>query len=86
LGTSETSTAPSPNCPPESCSNRKRDGTILMQQNSPDDLKLFSQARGALLSELPGYAYDSRGGQGVTVYVIDTGLNPQHEVSVTDYQ
>ena len=86
LGTSETSTAPSSNCPLESCSNGKRDGTILVQQNPPDDLKLFSQARGALLSELTGYAYDSRGGQGVTVYTIDTGLNPQHLVSVTDYQ
>jgi hypothetical protein len=86
LGTSETSAAPSPNCPPESCSNRKRDGSILMQRSPPDDLKLFSQARGALLSELPGYAFDSRGGQGVTVYVIDTGLNSQSRVSVTDYQ
>ena len=86
FGTSETSTAPSSNCPPESCSNGKRDGSILVQQNPPDDLKLFSQARGALLSELTGYAYDSRGGRGVTVYTIDTGLNPQHLVSVKDYQ
>ena len=84
LGTSETSTAPSPECPPGSsvCSNGKRDGTIFVQQNPPDDLKLFSQARGASLSELTGYAYDSRGGQGVTVYIIDTGLNSQHSVSV----
>jgi len=84
LGTSETSTDPSPECPPESssCSNGKRDGSILVQQNPPEDLKLFSQARGALLSELTSYAYDSRGGQGVTVYIIDTGLNSQHPVSV----
>jgi subtilisin family serine protease len=51
-----------------------------------DDLKMFSQARGASLSGLPGYAYDSMGGQGITVYVIDTGINPNHPVSVTDYQ
>jgi len=83
-GTSETSTAPSPECPPESsgCSNGKRDGTIHIQPNPPEDLKLFSQARGASLSALTGYVYDSMGGQGVTVYVIDTGLNPQHSVSV----
>ena len=84
LGTSETSTDPSPECPPESssCSNGKRDGTILVQQNPPEDLKLFSQARGVSLSELTSYAYDSRGGQGVTVYILDTGLNSQHSVSV----
>ena len=82
LDTSETSTAPSPDCPPESCSNGKRDGTIFVQQKPPEDLKLFSQARGASLSALTGYAYDSMGGQGVTVYIIDTGLNSQHSVSV----
>jgi len=88
LEASETNTVPSPECPPESsgCSNGKRDGTILVQQNPPEDLKLFSQARGALLSELTGYAYDSRSGQGITVYTIDTGLNPQHSVSVTNYR
>jgi hypothetical protein len=56
-----------------------------MQQNARDDLKMISQARGASLSELPGYAYDSRGGRGITVYVIDTGINPNHQVRVTHY-
>ena len=79
-------TPPSPNCPPENCSHRKRDGSILMQQDARDELKVISQAGGALLSELPGYAYDSRGGRGITVYVIDTGINPNHPVSVTDYE
>ena len=81
-------TPPSPNCPPESCSHpKKRDGNILVQQGARDDLKMFSQARGArLLSALPGYAYDSMGGQGITVYVIDTGINPEVPVSVKDYQ
>lgn len=73
------------NCSPESCSHEKRDGTILTQQDALDDLKLVSQARGARLAELPGYSYDSRGGQGITVYVIDTGINPNHPVSVIDY-
>ena len=77
-----------PSCPSENCSqpHGKRDGHILMQQDAPDDLKLFSQARGAPLSGLRGYAYDSKGGQGITVYVIDTGVITQHPVSVTHYQ
>ena len=77
-------TPPSPNCPAENCSHRKRDGTILLQQDAHDDLKMFSQADGAPLSGLPGYAYDSVSGQGITVYVIDTGINPDHPVSVTE--
>src|SRR5438309_5189156 len=53
-----------------------------MQQAARDELKMFSQARGARsLAELPGYAYDSRGGQGITVYIMDTGINPNHPVS-----
>ncbi len=79
-------TPSSSQCPPESCSHRKRDGSILMQQAARDDLKVISQARGASLSELPGYAYDARGGRGITVYVIDTGVNPNHRVSLTDFQ
>jgi len=55
-----------------------------MQLDAPDELKMISQAKGALLSDLPGYAYDSRGGQGITIYIIDTGINPSHPVSVTD--
>jgi len=85
---SASGTPPSSSCPPEKCSqpHQKRDGHILMQQDALDDLKLFSQARGASLSGLPGYAYDSQGGRGITVYVIDTGVNAGHSVSVTDYQ
>jgi len=59
-----------------------------MQQGAVDDLKVFSQARTARstpLSQLPGYAYDSRGGRGITVYVIETGINRDHSVSVTEY-
>ena len=78
------STPPSPNCPPENCSHRKRDGSILMQQDAGDELKVFSQARGVSLADLPGYAYDARGGRGITVYVIDTGINPDHPVSATE--
>jgi len=60
-----------------------------MQQNAHDDLKMFSQANvpdARILAGLPGYAYDSMGGQGITVYVIDTGINPGHPVSVTNHR
>ena len=58
-----------------------------MQQDALDELKMFSQARNAYLPGLPGYAYDARGGEGITVYVVDTGINQDHPVSsVTDYQ
>ena len=87
LGTeSPSSPPPSPGCPTENCSHRKRDGAILMQQDAGDELKIFSQARGALLPGLPGYAYDSRTRQGITVYVIDMGIDQDHAVSITDYQ
>src|SRR6266545_348980 len=76
----------SPDCTPENCSLRKRDGTILLQRNARNELKMFSQASDVSLSELPGYAYDSMGGRGITVYVIDTGINPNHPVSATNYQ
>jgi len=82
---SASGTSPSPNCPPENCSHQKRDGSILMQQDARDELKVISQARGASIG-LPGYAYDARGGRGITVYVMDTGINPDHPVGVTDYQ
>ena len=57
-----------------------------MQQSARDELKVISQSSGTSLSELPGYAYDARGGRGVTVYVIDTGITPDHRVSVADHQ
>jgi len=57
-----------------------------MQQDARDELKIFSQARGARLSALPGYAYDARGGQGITVYVMDTRINPDHPVSTLNSQ
>ena len=79
----------SSNCPLESCSHAKRDGTIMMQPPGLlpiDDLKMFSQANSARLSDLPGYVYDSIGGRGITVYVIDSGINPNHPVTVTTCQ
>ena len=55
-----------------------------MQQDAADDLKIFSQASGASISELPGYAYDARGGRQITVYVVDTGVHPNHPASMTE--
>jgi hypothetical protein len=74
----------SPDCPPESCSHGKRDGDILVQLTPLEELRMVSQARGARsLAALPGYVFDSMSGMGITVYVIDTGINPHHPVSVT---
>jgi len=75
---------PSSNCSTEDCSHRKRDGFITMQQTILDELKMVSQAPGASLLDLAGYAFDSVGGRGITVYVIDTGIYLNHRVSVTD--
>ena len=75
---------PPPNCTPENCSLGKRDGAILLQPGARNELKMFSQASDDVkLSDLPGYAYDSMGGRGITVYIIDTGINPNHPVSAT---
>jgi cerevisin len=57
----------------------------MMQQTTLDELKMFSQAPGASLLGLSSYAFDSVGGQGITVYVVDTGINQNHQVSVTDF-
>jgi subtilisin family serine protease len=71
-------------CPPESCSHGKRDGQYLIQPTPLEELKMMSQARGARnLAALPGYVYDSRAGTGITVYVLDSGVDPNHPVSVT---
>lgn len=83
---STSSTSPSPQCPLEDCSHQKRDGIIRMQRGAREELKMFSQPMGVPLSSLPGYAFDSKGGLGITVYVIDSGINPDHLVSMTDYQ
>ena len=59
----------------------------MLQQDARDELKIFSQARTTrFLSALPGYTYDAKGGLGITVYVMDTGIYPDHPVSVIDYQ
>jgi hypothetical protein len=86
LETVSGSVNPSPDCPPESCSHKKRDGDILVQLTLLEELRMISQARGARnLAELPGYVFDSVGGMGITVYVIDTGISPHHPVSVIYY-
>jgi hypothetical protein len=68
-------TSPPSNCPPETCSHRKRDGTILMQATQ-DDLVVISQASGALLDDLPGYAYDSMGRESQYTFLIQDFIKP----------
>jgi len=50
-----------------------------MQQRARPDLQVISQAKDEPLEDLPGYAYGSMGGRGVTVYVIDAGIQPDHQ-------
>ena len=50
---SASDTPPSPNCFSENCTHRKRDGSVLMQQDARDELKVISQAQGALLPVMP---------------------------------
>ncbi|KAK1999911.1 subtilisin-like protein [Colletotrichum falcatum] len=48
---------------------------IRLQSDAVDELKVISQPAGANLAELPGYGYASEAGKGVTIYVVDTGVN-----------
>ncbi|KAK2023989.1 subtilisin-like protein [Colletotrichum zoysiae] len=48
---------------------------IKLQSDAVNSLKVISQPAGAKLTELPGYGYAEEAGKGVTIYVIDTGVN-----------
>ena len=56
-------------------------GAQITQPNSPDQLKVLSQAKGQALGDVDGYTYDDTAGQDVRVYIIDSGANTGHEVS-----
>ncbi|KAG8526365.1 uncharacterized protein KY384_000358 [Bacidia gigantensis] len=45
------------------------------QKPAPDHLKIISQANGQKFSDLDGYYYDKSAGDGIKIYIIDTGLN-----------
>ncbi|KAK2001495.1 subtilisin-like protein [Colletotrichum falcatum] len=46
-----------------------------LQSSAVPELKVISQPPGASLAELPGYAFANEGGRGVTIYVLDTGVD-----------
>jgi hypothetical protein len=65
--------------------------SITGQSNSPDQLKVLSQppanaanrraATGTSKPEMPDFIFDSKAGEGTTVFIFDSGMNPYHEVS-----
>lgn len=56
-------------------------GAQIIQPDSPDQLKVLSQAKGQSLGDVKGYTYDDTAGQDVRVYIIDSGVKTDHEVS-----
>jgi hypothetical protein len=59
----------------------KRDGVLERQRNAGADLVVVSQPPGVKLRGLKDYVYDSKARDGVTIYVVDTGINEYHEGS-----
>ncbi|OHE99271.1 hypothetical protein CORC01_05312 [Colletotrichum orchidophilum] len=64
-----------PGSPRRSLSNP---AAISLQYNAVDELKVISQPSGASIANLPGFGYASEAGKGVTIYVIDNGVNVQN--------
>ena len=57
-------------------------GPFRRQMNADTQLRLVSQPRGKALNELTGYYYIPEAGRGVTIYIIDSGANLHHPVSL----
>lgn len=49
-----------------------------LQRNAPWGLARISHRKGLVFSNFNKYLFDSDGGEGVTIYVIDTGINIKH--------
>ncbi|CAG8552638.1 2280_t:CDS:10 [Diversispora eburnea] len=56
--------------------------TTELQRNAPWGLARISHRSGLVLRNFNKYLYDSDGGEGVTIYIIDTGININH----TDFE
>ncbi len=52
------------------------------QPDSPDQLKVLSQAKDQALKDVEGFTYHETAGQDVRVYIIDSGVNLTHPVSL----
>lgn len=66
----------------ESRANRNKRGSKITQPNSPDQLKVLSQAPDQALKDVEGYTYDDTAGKDVRVYIIDSGVNLDHPVGL----
>jgi hypothetical protein len=69
---------------PDSNSNSthyKRDERIIEQTNQLPELFVISQPEGIPLSQLTSFNYQSTAGRDITVYIIDSGANPNNLVS-----
>ncbi|RDW94302.1 hypothetical protein BP5796_00065 [Coleophoma crateriformis] len=51
---------------------------VTLQTDALPELKAMSQPDGADVNTLAAFAHDKTGGAGITVYVVDTGANPDH--------
>lgn len=47
--------------------------------NAPIELRTVSQPKGADVYDLNGYKYNTKGGRGITVYIIDSGMNMEND-------
>ncbi|KAL0936787.1 subtilase [Colletotrichum truncatum] len=59
-------------------------GDVIVDKAAQSFLRMMSMPPGlsdlgAKLDEMPGYAYPKEAGEGVTVYLIDSGANPDHD-------
>lgn len=61
--------------------HQKRDIEYILQTNARLDLRIVSQPPGRNIGAVRGFGYDSRAGEGISVYVIEWGVNTIHPVS-----
>jgi hypothetical protein len=69
--------------------HQKRDTTTIVQRNARLELAMISQPPRVDFSrplrddlvELPGFVYNSTAGKGITVFIIDIGINQDNSVS-----
>lgn len=52
---------------------------FIRQDNAGSDLRLIAQQKGIPLDWVNGFIYDDSAGEGITVYVVDSGLEKDHE-------
>ena len=55
-----------------------RESRITNQANAPDDLKVLAQPSPLPLSKVKSYVYNDNAGEGIYIYVLDRGFNPEN--------